>query len=326
MREPRRVKILQIANRHAPFPVEGYGGIERVVAMLHETLPAIGSVGISGSTGERVVTSNRASVESLIETARDLVEGVDMVLVHHPEMVEPACKQFGEDRVSEMLHVPIEDASRFKDSKHLIIGISHDQVSDVRILRPDVRVCWHATPEAHIGDGLGGYVAWVGRFMPEKGPVEAIMAARKAGVPLRLAGLATGGSEHGYFDEHIKPLLGGDIEWVGPVDSSERDELLRGAAALLVPTQWREAFGLTAIEAAMVGTPVLGFPVGATREIIEAGVGEICYGVNHMAQIAQKAVLGEIDRGVIGTKAREIFTPAVQATNLKNIFEKWVSR
>lgn len=323
MRTAPTLQIVQIANRHAPFPVAGYGGIERVVSVLHDALPTLVSIGVPGSSGERVVVSREATVESLIETAAAFAGEADMVLVHHPEMVEPAAAVFGEQRVAEMLHVPVEDTERFCESRHLVIGVSHDQVADVRVIRPDTQVCWHATPETEVGDGTGGYVAWVGRFMPEKGPVEAIRAARRAGVALKLAGLATGGGEHAYFDTQVRPLLGGEIEWVGPVKTTERDDLLRGAAALLVPTRWREAFGLTVIEAAMVGTPVLGYPVGATRELVETGIGAICHGETELADAVAGAMRSTFDRRAIAETARRLFVPSIQAAKLRDTLGRW---
>ena len=320
------LRVMQIANRHAPFPVQGYGGIERVVAMLHDSLPMQVSIGIEGSYGARVVCSKEQTVASLVDTAANFAAEVDLVLIHHPEMVEPVSSVFGAGRVVEMLHVPYQDTRRFHGSEHLIVGVSADQLAETWVVRPDARVCWHATNVVAPGSGTGGYVAWVGRFMPEKGPVEAIVAAREAGVPIKLAGLATGGTEPAYFAEHVQPLLGADAEWVGPVSSQQRDDFLREACGLLVPTRWREAFGLTVIEAAMVGTPVLGYPAGATRELLDTGIGRVCYGPAELSAAVEFAAGGGFDREVVRQTAELRFSPQVQADNLRAILNTWARR
>lgn len=61
---------------------------------------------------------------------------------------------------------------------------------------------------------------WLGRIVPEKGPHLAIAAARRAGVPLVLAGIV---DHHvpeavSYFREVIKPQIDGrQIRYCGPV-------------------------------------------------------------------------------------------------------------
>ena len=75
-----------------------------------------------------------------------------------------------------------------------------------------------------------------------------------------------------YFDSEIRPLLTGEIEFVGEIAEEEKDAFLGGASALLFPIDWPEPFGLVMIEAAARGTPVLAYPRGSVREVIEEGV------------------------------------------------------
>ncbi len=75
-----------------------------------------------------------------------------------------------------------------------------------------------------------------------------------------------------YFEREIRPLLTGEIEFVGEIAEEEKDEFLGGASALLFPIDWPEPFGLVMIEAAARGTPVLAYPRGSVREVIEEGV------------------------------------------------------
>jgi glycosyltransferase involved in cell wall biosynthesis len=107
---------------------------------------------------------------------------------------------------------------------------------------------------------------------PDKGVREAILIARNAGMPLRIAAKMQTPLEHQYFRERIYPLLGGDIEYVGEVGVRGKYELLGAAVALLNPIQWNEPFGLAAIEAMACGTPVLATGMGSMPEIITHGV------------------------------------------------------
>lgn len=113
-----------------------------------------------------------------------------------------------------------------------------------------------------------GYLFYLGRFIPGKGPLHAIAAARQAGMPIILAG-----PENEYYRTHVAPLVDGrQVRWVGPVAARERDALLGGAAALLYPLSEPEPFGLVQIEAMMCGTPVVATSIGASPEVIDPGV------------------------------------------------------
>ena len=118
----------------------------------------------------------------------------------------------------------------------------------------------------------GSYLTFLGRFTPEKGPHIAIRLARKAHLPLRIAAKIPRMQTH-YFKEQIEPLLDGDqVEFVGEVNESQKQDFLGNAMAVLVPIDWPEPFGLVMIEAMACGTPVIAWRRGSVPEIIEHGV------------------------------------------------------
>lgn len=100
-------------------------------------------------------------------------------------------------------------------------------------------------------------------MVPDKGAREAALIARQAGVPLCIAAKMREPLEHEYFEAEVRPVLDGDIEYVGEVGGSDKYDLLAGAAGLLNPIRWPEPFGLVMIEALACGTPVLTYPQGA---------------------------------------------------------------
>ena len=122
-----------------------------------------------------------------------------------------------------------------------------------------------------------GYLAFLGRLTPDKGVHVAIEVARRLGRPLRIAGnVSDEAGARQFFETRVRPQLGDGIEWVGPVDDEAKVPFLQNAAALLMPIQWDEPFGLVVAEALACGTPVLAMRRGSMPEIIHDGITGSC--------------------------------------------------
>jgi glycosyltransferase involved in cell wall biosynthesis len=116
-----------------------------------------------------------------------------------------------------------------------------------------------------------GELLWMARMAPYKGASVAIAAARRAGRRLVLAGPVQNGQEE-YFEREVRPHIDDDqIRYIGTVGGDERLELLAHSAALLMPIDWDEPFGLAMIEALVTGTPVIAFPRGSVAEVVLDG-------------------------------------------------------
>ncbi len=134
------------------------------------------------------------------------------------------------------------------------------------------------------------YLAFIGRIAPVKGTHLAIAAAKKAGLPLKIAGEVQPLFRE-YFEKEIKPNVDGKfVQYIGEADLQEKNDLLGNAQALLFPIQWDEPFGLVMIEAMACGTPVIALPGGSVPEIVKDEVsGFVCSNVDQLAQRAKEA-------------------------------------
>jgi glycosyltransferase involved in cell wall biosynthesis len=170
------------------------------------------------------------------------------------------------------LNIEAVDIYRAIGRKAAVIALSRDQCSRAPEV-PVTTVIHHGMDVASVpvGSGSGGYLCFVGRACHDKGLLEAIMVAREAGMPLRIAVKMREQEELRYFHEVIEPLLGPNEDFVGEVDDAAKYRLMGEALAFLNPIQWPEPFGLVMIEALATGTPVIGTAVGSAPEIIDHG-------------------------------------------------------
>ena len=130
------------------------------------------------------------------------------------------------------------------------------------------RVIWNAVnvPTGHRRPERAGEIVFgfLGRLVPEKGIHTLIEACRllpSGGWRLQVAGHAQEG------DDAYRALAAGlPIEFLGFADSAR---FLDSIDLLVVPSVWREPFGLTVVEAFARGVPVLGSRLGAIPELVD---------------------------------------------------------
>ncbi len=163
--------------------------------------------------------------------------------------------------------------------------------------------------------------------MPEKGPHLAIEAAKKAGVPLVLAGTVDRHEQEAvtYFEQEIEPHLDEEqIRYVGPVNMQQKIDLLSRARGMLNPIQWEEPFGMVMIEAMALGCPVISFERGAAPEIVAPGKsGFLVEGVNEM--VRSMARIGELDRMAVRAHVERHFTAKAMSEKYIRVYQKVIA-
>ena len=159
-----------------------------------------------------------------------------------------------------------------------------------------------------------------------KGAHAAIAVARQTGRKLTIAGNhAVEGPELDYWRREIVPQLGNGIEYVGPVDDAQKNALLGQAAALIVPIEWDEPFGIVFAEALACGTPVISCPRGALPEIVRPGIEGFL--VKSVAEACGAVgLLDTIDRAACRKRVEQFFSLAVIIAQYEGLYQERIAR
>ena len=167
---------------------------------------------------------------------------------------------------------------------------------------------------------------FLGRIERIKGVHTAIAVARATQRRLVIAGNVVDEPRHRrYFDEEIAPLVDGErIVCIGPVDDRQKNRLLGRAAALLMPIEWGEPFGIVMAEALACGTPVIGLRRGAVPEVIEHGVtGFVCETADEMIEATR--ALATIDRAACRARCERLFSNEVIVDAYETLYRRRVA-
>ncbi len=121
-----------------------------------------------------------------------------------------------------------------------------------------------------VARGPRDYLLFFGRIHPDKGTAQAIDVARRAGLPLVIAGIV---QDQEYFRHFVEPHIDGErVRFIGAAPAEQRSEVLGGARALLHLIDFDEPFGFSVVEAMACGTPVIAHRRGSMPEIVTHGI------------------------------------------------------
>jgi glycosyltransferase involved in cell wall biosynthesis len=313
------MKILVISDPHITVPPERYGGTERITSLLCEGLAAEGhEVRLLAKAGSRDygggvvahVAPGASKVSRIWRKLRfqelSLRAGIWSDVIINAGRLDYLRSVAKLDRpLVHWFHNPVKQAevdyvSRLKKDRYALVSVSRSQMLHARCDAPLVTVYNAVDTEFFRPAAVPrcDYAVFLGRLTPNKGVHLAIDVARRAGVPLKIAGnlpAEAGAAE--YFDSVIKPRLGEGCEFVGEVDDAQKRELLQHARALLFPIKWMEPFGIVMAESLACGTPVVALRRGSVPEVIRSGengfacdqVDEMVVALRDISQVSREA-------------------------------------
>ena len=337
------MRIGIVAPPWFPIPPSAYGGIESFIDTLARELVAAGHDVMLAAAGDSTCPvpmlegfppSDPAVIGVTTHELRHLIrayeglEGADVVVDN--TLAGPlVARSMRSGRCVTIAHGPFEpivkDLYGAASPDMAFVAISHHQASTAGDI-PITRVIHHGIHVEEIVQGPGGDSAcFVGRMHPSKGLPEAIAAAERAGIPLRIGAKMHEPAEEEYFNEVVRPLLGSNAEYLGELSADEKCELMGESCALVNPIQWDEPFGLVMIESMATGTPVVATNRGSVPEIIDDGrTGFIRDDIDGMAEALGR--VSELDRDSCRSSVVERFTARRMTADYISLFTDMVDQ
>jgi len=347
------LKIAQVGPLWESIPPAKYGGTERIVYYLTEGLTKKGHDVTLFAAGTCQTSAKLVSVYPRplfrdgipwwnvmypllnITAAFDAQKKFDIIHVHLNQgsdfLALPLAKQI-KQKVFFTLHFPYEFNytwkgntevfQKYKDLQYISISNSQrkggENLNWIKTIYNGVDIDlykFNETPE--------DYFLWLGKFNPDKGPREAILAAKKAGVKLLLAGTVDTleSDDYRYYKQEVAPLFDDkNIIFLGEKNDVEKNQLYREALGLLNPIQWNEPFGLVMAEAMAAGTPVISYRQGAAPEIITDGSDGFL--VDSLDQMVEKIKqIDKIDRRQCRQTIEQKFSTTRMVDNYEQLFK-----
>lgn len=337
------MKIAQVSPLYEAVPPRLYGGTERVVAQLTDALVELGHEVTLFASGDartrgRLVSvrdqalrldpaplkSDLAAHMALLGEVADRADEFDIIHFHTDLIQFPFFQRIA-GRTVTTLHgrLDLKDLPEVYDrwSEYPLVSISEHQ------RRPLPHANWAATVPHGFDPGSyrfnaepEGYLAFLGRMSPEKGPGQAIEIATRLGKTLRMAAKVDN-ADLAWFAEVIEPLIVGNplVDFIGEIGDHEKSDFLGGAEAVLFPIAWPEPFGLVMIEAMACGTPVVAYRCGSTPEVIEDGAtGFLVDDIDQAVDAVSRAAL--LDRAAIRARFELRFSATAMARRYLDVY------
>jgi len=333
-------------------PPSGYGGIEWVVSLLVEELVERGHDVTLFASGHSKTKAELLSVFDDPPTARMHLNVPDAR--HAQRAIREIVDRHGTDRAFDVVHdhsaciflavAPLVPEpmvhtihGMFTDEMKQLYGAVGPEVSFVGISESQCQAM-PSLPIAGIVPNavdIAGfpfrpqkqdYLLCLGRVCRDKGQDAAIAVAKRAGMPIVLAGKVDAGDDRRFFDEYVLPQVDGEnVRFEGEVGDERKRELVANAKAMLFPIRWSEPFGLVMIEGMACGTPVIATRWGAVPEVVNDGVtGFIVQDEDGMVDALSR--LGELDPAACRAEAESRFSPSVMADGYERVYRAAIER
>ena len=349
----RPLRIALTVDPYIPVPPATYGGFERIVAWLVEDLTARGhsvtmwahpesrtparlmAYGVPPHTGRRARAGELWQVGASLFARRhqfDLVHSFGRLAALLPVLPWRSLAKVQ----SYGRYIPWTGVRRAA----ALAGesLTFTACSDRLWHKDDLRLRAGRWQTVYNGVDFGLYepaetvdadapLVFLGRLEHIKGAHHAIRVALASGRRLLIAGNKVDTPDgRAYFEAAIAPHLSHPlIDYVGPVNDAEKNDILRRSAALLMLIEWEEPFGIVMVEAMACGTPVIGFPLGAVPEVVTEGTTGFIVGSLVEAEAAIQR-LHRIDRAAVRAVAAQRFSHQVIVGQYEALYYECIER
>src|SRR5438094_10619251 len=260
----RRLRIALVPPMWARVAPATQGGVEYLVYLLAEELVRRGHevtvfTASDSPTRARIAAlcewnlieameKGHASEYEYYETcniAEALQESDAFDLIHfHVGCYAIPLGAFSRTPILHTLHNPITPDAIWLLNRYAnvaVTAVSQQQIAEIpENRRQKIRVIYNGCDfESYdFSASPGKYLAFLGRISKEQSPLDAIEIAKRAGLPIVVAGQPLDQEEQAYFKEKIEPLIDGEnVIYIGQADHQQKVALLKDAGAFLFPIQ-----------------------------------------------------------------------------------------
>jgi glycosyltransferase involved in cell wall biosynthesis len=341
------VRIAQVSPLYESVPPKLYGGTERIVSYLTEELVSAGHDVTLFASGD---SKTSADTVPICDKALRLDSScVDPLSLHFYLMEQVLKRQSDFD----VIHTHI-DCFGFVTGKRTdvpVVGTLHGRldlweykktfsaydtmpivsISDAQRRHvPDmnwIATVYHGLPGNlyDLNDSPEDYLVYVGRISPEKKVESAIRIAQLSGMPIKIAAKVDKDDKE-YFKAKIKPLLNNsDVEFLGELNDSEKNELIGSARAFIHAVDWPEPFGVALIEAMACGTPVIARRCGSIPEVVDHGITGFIFDKDEEAGLLIRNSLESLSRQKCRSQFEKRFMAERMTEDYLRVYEQLIS-
>ena len=338
------MRVLLMMDPVIPVPPNHYGGIERVVADLADRLAAGGhDVTLWAGPGSRVngrvepfgregEWTRWSNIRNILTLAGRFSRPLPFDVIHNFGRLAYLAPILARDIPKVQTYMRTVDPGNMATARRLGARRLHYTAVSAAIRDTatpgggDWSVIYNcAVPSRYVcagdTDAATAPLVFLGRLDRCKGVHHAITVAQRLRRRLIIAGNITPlPHEEAYFEQELKPRIDGTlVTYIGPVGDAAKQDLLGGAAAMLMPIEWEEPFPVVLPESMLCGTPLIAFRRGGVPEGIDHGrTGFLCDTVDEMTALVAR--LPEIDRAVVRAEAERRFSDDAIAADYERLY------
>ncbi len=269
------LNLLLFYNGHVP--VLKYGGTERVIYSLAQSLEALGHnvtllVAGSGkkSSINTLIYNPSISLNEQIPAKTDVVHFHSEIdrNINFPYVYTMHGNKKDQTKLDKnTVFVSKNHAQRFASDSYVNNGLNWDDFADIDL--SSKREYCHYLANA----------AW--RIKNVQG---AIKVARKSNNSIKVLG-----GKRFNFRMGLRLTFTPKARFYGMVDDSQKANILNGSRGLIFPVLWHEPFGLSIIESLYYGTPVFATPYGSLTELITQDVGVLSNNMDELVDAVKNS-------------------------------------